>query len=257
MPNAIQATQGLHRKGVHTLKSPARHVCRRREEETRGRKGMRVSKQKRAHRFLLLRALLGLLLLLVPLELRLCLPRHKAQARVIMRVRSAPHAASNRSAYDASLGATQQPPTCVPIWNPLILSLVSCALEPCNEPKHPPVSRSPRRAGQRAPTPDAAEIRARSIARPWRQARGIAAAGRVANHAARSRRAPHACVRRSSGKAARDRRGASGRGGRATEAARPPAHLLEFLGIKAPGELFGGIPHGGDSPRDTTDPVDL
>ena len=30
--------------------------------------------------------------------------------------------------------------------------------------KHPPVSRSPRRAGQRAPTPDAAEIRARSIA---------------------------------------------------------------------------------------------
>jgi hypothetical protein len=164
MPNAIQATQGLHRKGVHTLKSPARHVCRRREEETRGRKGMRVSKQQRAHRFLLLRALLGLLLLLVPLELRLCLPRHKAQARVIMRVRSAPHAASNRSAYDASLGATQQPPTCVPIWNPLILSLVSCALEPCNEPKHPPVSRSPRRAGQRAPTPDAAEIRARSIA---------------------------------------------------------------------------------------------
>jgi hypothetical protein len=98
MPDVIQTRQGLHRKGgVHTLKSPARHVCSRGEEETRGRTGMRVSKQPRAHRFLLLRALLGLLLLLVPLELRLCLQRHQAQARVIMRVRSAPRAASNRS----------------------------------------------------------------------------------------------------------------------------------------------------------------
>jgi hypothetical protein len=212
MPDVIQTRQGLHRKGgVHTLKSPARHVCSRGEEETRGRTGMRVSKQPRAHRFLLLRALLGLLLLLVPLELRLCLQRHQAQARVIMRVCAVRPERRATALTDARLGAlAQQPPTCVPIWNPLILSLVSCALEPCNEPKTP--------AGQ--PQPPAR----------WP---ACAHARRRGNPAPQHR--------------ARDRRGASGRGGSATETARLPAHLLEFLGIEPPGELFWGIPHG--SPR--------
>ena len=144
-------------------------TCAAGEEETRGRKGHESEEQRRAHRFLLLRALLGLLLLLVPLELRLCLPRHQAQARVISTAhapREQPFCA--RRPFGRALA--QPPPTCVPIWNPLILSLVSCALEPCHEPKTPACQPQP-------PARWPACVHARSQGNPGPQHRAAVAPG--------------------------------------------------------------------------------
>lgn len=220
-------------------------TCAAGEEETRGRKGHESEEQRRAHRFLLLRALLGLLLLLVPLELRLCLPRHQAQARVISTAhapREQPFCA--RRPFGRALA--QPPPTCVPIWNPLILSLVSCALEPCHEPKTPACQPQP-------PARWPACVHARSQGNPGPQHRAAVAPGarnrgRRARCESRGALAPRAARVRApqqrQGRAGQTRRERAG----GEELQRLPARqptFWSFLASRPQGSSSGASPMAG------------